>query len=579
MRERIFLSYSHGDEDWHDKFKAVLGHGVYAQRFDLWSDKSLDASTDWHRAIHEAIAGSRIALLLVSRKFLGSDFIISKEYEYLLRRRELGAMSIRWVPLEAISVSEMKLAKLDAIHAAWPLKKPFVKLGKKIDDAIYQISEKLADEFVLNTKTDEVTRTELFQAVSQAVGLNSSLGEVLALGDFSIIYRAKRLDSDVAVKALIPSPRRPWLKEQFVVRANTVRNVNNEAAIVIRDVIARPEVQCVTMELVSAPTLKARMQKTGPLPYDEVVDILAQLSRVADDLHKLAGSPLVGPIRPSHVHYDEKKKARISLLHIANETMPVGNRPATALLDDDGLTYLSPERYSGASIDPRVDQYYLGLLALELLQGKPPVCVTKFSDLENKAHFFEAPRSYFGDLRSKHPAFSFVLARMLERAPEKRWPSMSTLTDALEQLSNGGIPDAVRAQASDDYCEKLGKDDAFIAVFYELLLDFSEAVRQLFEKRKVTVSNQSRKLNNAMVDIFNFHRHMKPSTLDRHIQPHCEMGLDIGHFNAFREAFLGALRKSPRMDDYSEDAWRALLDPALAYMQEKICSDAVVIDG
>jgi hypothetical protein len=39
VREKIFLSYPHKDDKWRDKFKAVVGHGVYARQFELWIDE------------------------------------------------------------------------------------------------------------------------------------------------------------------------------------------------------------------------------------------------------------------------------------------------------------------------------------------------------------------------------------------------------------------------------------------------------------------------------------------------------------------------------------------------------------
>ena len=40
------------------------------------------------------------------------------------------------------------------------------------------------------------------------------------------------------------------------------------------------------------------------------------------------------------------------------------------------------------------------------------------------------------------------------------------------------------------------------------------------------------------------------------------------HFDAFREAFLTELARQSKVDDYHVDAWRAVLDAGIAYMNK-----------
>jgi hemoglobin-like flavoprotein len=264
---------------------------------------------------------------------------------------------------------------------------------------------------------------------------------------------------------------------------------------------------------------------------------------------------------------------RISLVHIANETIRSCRERPTLLLDDDALTYLSPERYEGQPVDAAVDQYYLGLLALELLQGKPPVDVATFASLEAKKRFFESPRAFFGDLASKEPAFSFVLARMLERTPEKRWSRMADLIAILQQLETGEIPQVVREHADAEYNERLRRNDEFFQSFYNRLFESSPEISRLFAG--VPMEDQYRKLRGAMGAILAFNRKLKATTLDSQVESHGKFGLKSEHFDLFRAAFLHALRQAKVGGEDSQDAWRAVLDPALAYMQEQTARDAI----
>jgi hypothetical protein len=52
------------------------------------------------------------------------------------------------------------------------------------------------------------------------------------------------------------------------------------------------------------------------------------------------------------------------------------------------------------------------------------------------------------------------------------------------------------------------------------------------------------------------------------------MGIKPEFFECFKDAFMDALREAGITDGYSEDAWRAVLDPALNYMKSNIALPA-----
>jgi hemoglobin-like flavoprotein len=575
MREKIFVSYSHNDVKWRDVLQIQLGAGIYAQAFEMWSDHRIEIGTNWRQEIEAAIASSRIALLLVSRDFLRSDFIINSELKSILLLNEASqpgqpeGLSIWWVPLERISAEELQSAGLDRFQAAVAPSTPLSELNEKeLASVIGELSAKLVKQLKLLTDISPAARDQFKNEVSEALGsINTVIGEALAPGDFSIIYRAKRLGAEVAVKALFPLPRREWMGKDFIERARAVRNITNATAIGIRDVVDRAT-KCVVMELASAPTLKAQLnQHERCLSGKLTADVLAQLAGVAADLHQMDGQPIVGPIRLSDLHYDQvTKKVRTSLVHIANETLKSGLQNPTFLLDSDALTYLSPERYFGRKIDAKTDQYYLGLLGLELLLGKPPVEVSTFADLETKRKFFDTPRAFFADLPVREPALSFVLTKMLEKDPQNRWTSMSDLEEALQQIAGGIVPKAMKKLAADDYKYKLHTNRVFFDAFYRALFTSSEEIRAIFIKRGVMMDEQYRKLDDAVRYLFSFDPSIEPTTLDEHAEMHREFELRAEHFELFRAAFLDALRAAQITDQYSQDAWRAILDPALAFM-------------
>ena len=94
---KVFISYSHEDEEWKDR---VVGHlRVLGPEmgFEARDDRRIEGGQDWQPAIERAIDGCSVALLLISMPFLTSKFILSVEVPWLLRlRAEAG---VRVIPV------------------------------------------------------------------------------------------------------------------------------------------------------------------------------------------------------------------------------------------------------------------------------------------------------------------------------------------------------------------------------------------------------------------------------------------------------------------------------------------------
>jgi hemoglobin-like flavoprotein len=575
MPEQIFVSYSRKD-NWRPIFEAAIGGGYYKTIFQLWfAESKIEVGDQWEIAIENAISASRIALVLVSKGFTSSDVVFEQELPVILERARAGGAIVVWVPIDAVPPDILKKAGLDLLQAAWEPSNPLSELKEpELGAALMQIGSILANRIELLQTTSKGLLDYLRPTVIGAIkDAKTVVGDPFAAGDHSIFYKAKRGDSDFVIKALVPAPGRPWLNGDFVRRANLVSNVENSTAIKIRNVFPDPRVPCVAMDYVAHPTLAMHLKEgKGKLDAKLVADVLAQLARLAGQLHQMDGNPIIGPVRPSHVHYDsaKPKKAFISLLPIVSETLATCRDNPTWFQDFGGLPYLSPERYYGEPVDGSTDQYHLALLGLELLQGKPPVQVEKFADLKDMATFFDSPRSFFDkEFRRDYPGFSFVLAQMLERHPANRWATISDLTSALRDVKAEKIPDAVKQHADAQYSDTLQDNAEFFRSFYQILLGKSPDIRALF-KSGGSIDEQARKLNNAMARILTFNKRLRTARLENEINRHRGMAIKAEHFGYFRDAFVEALSTAKITDGRSHDAWRAVLDPALNYMRDEI---------
>jgi hypothetical protein len=93
-RDRVFISYSHQDEAFLQAFRVHLKPWEDRKLLDIWSDRDIETSQDWHQTIQAALQKTAVAVLLISPDFLASDYICQHELPDLLCAREEGELDL-----------------------------------------------------------------------------------------------------------------------------------------------------------------------------------------------------------------------------------------------------------------------------------------------------------------------------------------------------------------------------------------------------------------------------------------------------------------------------------------------------
>lgn len=131
-QDRIIILHSHTDEkpflkEFLEHLKPLARTGV-----GVWSDKSIAPGANWHNEIRTAIVNARVAVLMVSRSFLASDFINEHELLPILKEAAAGGVRILWIPVRA---SNYEVTPLKNYHAVLSPEKPLAQMKAERDTA------------------------------------------------------------------------------------------------------------------------------------------------------------------------------------------------------------------------------------------------------------------------------------------------------------------------------------------------------------------------------------------------------------------------------------------------------------
>ncbi|WP_338762014.1 toll/interleukin-1 receptor domain-containing protein [Bernardetia sp. ABR2-2B] len=85
-RNKVFVSYSHLDTDFLLDIKRHFK--PFSKKIDFWDDTKIEPGQKWKDEIKKAIEQTKVAILLVSTDFLGSEFIADEELPPLLKAAE-----------------------------------------------------------------------------------------------------------------------------------------------------------------------------------------------------------------------------------------------------------------------------------------------------------------------------------------------------------------------------------------------------------------------------------------------------------------------------------------------------------
>ncbi len=220
--------------------------------------------------------------------------------------------------------------------------------------------------------------------VGQVIGNRYRITGVIGEGGMGVVYVGEQQMGStvrkVAVKTLHPHLSKDAnVLKRFHRECGTVAQLEHPNTIKVYDFGSTPDgTLYIAMEFVAGHSLSDVLLQEGRLPSERVVQIVRQICGVLDEAHQLG-----------IVHRDLKPD-NIILTPRAGEqdfvkVLDFGIAARTELTDaahEQKLTqqgtvlgtppYMSPEQFTGKTLDRRSDVYSLGVMAYEMLTGKLP---------------------------------------------------------------------------------------------------------------------------------------------------------------------------------------------------------------
>jgi len=277
----------------------------------------------------------------------------------------------------------------------------------------------------------------------------------LGSGGMGVVYRARHvgLDRPFAVK-LIRSPHLPHagggsFAERFRVEARALGLLKHPHVVTVTDygVDARDGgLPYLVMECLEGRTLREIALAEGGLPFERALPLLEAIARAVDYAH--GRGVLHRDLKPGNVLVSENSRGApavkildFGLARLAGRGeargpagAAPGPPPARPMLTERGgvagtPAYMAPELARGGSASPASDIYSFGVLAYEVLVGRPPFHGT-LPEIR-AAHLLAAPPRPSALQRGLPVELDGPLASALQKDPDDRPACAADVVQAL----------------------------------------------------------------------------------------------------------------------------------------------------
>ena len=111
----VFISYSHKDETLKEELEIHLSALTRQKKIKPWQDRAIEAGTEWDDAIKAELEAAQIILLLVTPRFMASNYINDIELSRAMERHKAGTARVIPIILKPVDFKGTPFEKLQAL--------------------------------------------------------------------------------------------------------------------------------------------------------------------------------------------------------------------------------------------------------------------------------------------------------------------------------------------------------------------------------------------------------------------------------------------------------------------------------
>ncbi|MGH7518494.1 MAG: protein kinase domain-containing protein [Gemmatimonadales bacterium] len=292
--------------------------------------------------------------------------------------------------------------------------------------------------------------SDLRERLQTALGAGYRVERELGAGGMSVVFLAEELalGRKVVVKVLRPELAAGLSAERFRREIHLAAGLQHPHIVPLFAAGEAAGLLYYTMPFVGGESLRARLRREGELPVPEALRVLGEVLDALEYAH--AQGIVHRDIKPENVLF--------SGVHAVVADFGVAKALSVAVADTTltgaGLAlgtpaYMAPEQAAGDEhTDHRADLYAAGVMAYEMLAGRPPFFAPTPQALI-AAHLTRAPEPLSHQRPGLAPGLDAAVMRCLAKRPADRWQSAHDLRRALgAMLTPTGGTTAVEAVAA-----------------------------------------------------------------------------------------------------------------------------------
>jgi serine/threonine protein kinase len=266
------------------------------------------------------------------------------------------------------------------------------------------------------------------------------LEELVGSGGMSSVYRARDrlLERHVALKVLHHHfAEDDEYVERFRREARAVAQLTHPNIVTVIDRGEADGSQYIVFEYVEGENLKQLLERSGPLPVQDALELALGIARALAFAHE--HGLVHRDVKPQNVLLNGDGRPKVTDFGIARSLdIEHGFTQTGTVLGTSN--YIAPEQASGNRVGVHTDVYSLGVVLFELLTGEVPFDGDNFVAVAMRHINEEAPSvlERRGDVPARVAA---AIERALAKDPRDRFPSMDAFAAELEaclaELSTG----------------------------------------------------------------------------------------------------------------------------------------------